>query len=78
MKLSYDEWRDELLRFWPDTEFRGDPVVRARSLGIVVGEWSGPWVFWVKTPSYKSACVNSERQHFGIWEETIGGIGRRA
>jgi hypothetical protein len=76
VKASYDNWRDELLRFWPDAQVRGHPVVRAHSMGMVVGEWSSPLMFWVKTPLYKVACLDARQQD--IWEQTIGGTARRA
>ena len=71
---SYDQWRDGLLRLWPDARIApGHAVVRACSMGMVVGEWSNTWTFWVKTLTYKSACLDAQ-----IWEQTIGGTGRRA
>lgn len=72
VKVSYEEWQDELLRFWPDAQIaHGYPVVLARAMGMIVGEWSNSWTFWVKTPHYKSACLDAQ-----TWDQTIGGVAK--
>ena len=77
MKVSYEEWCDELLRLWPDAQIaRGYPIVCARFRGIVVGEWSHRGAFWIKTPHYESARLDAQQEQ--IWEQTLSGLGTQA